>query len=238
MTISIAVDNYNPSHPYDTARVEFCRATLVNYVSYPDNQSEVSFCPAGAVPNSDSIDGSPRRSIPYVKALLASNIGWATPGSFSRVTNGNPNWIGFINSDTLVTQRFFDAFQGLGDENLVVVRVWEIPYIPPSGVLGSWVIEQATARHSLESIDGLFLRLSIFPFFMETYPDYILFEEWDRGLVEWIRRYRSKGVKPYIMDNAECLHISHERPWKDRPDDPVVTYNKKLLEEFRAEKDK
>jgi len=230
--ISILVNPFPSGDPYTVARQAFCAQTLKNLC--PSKvELRKAYCPtdlpavsAGEhyrLPRDATTELRAPRAIPFVRDLLKVH-----EVNYSR----NPHeWFGVLNNDTIVTEDFFSALLEKTDHNVLIVRVWDIPYIP-----NGEAAYKPVRRHSHEAIDGLFFKEDAYALWKRTFPDYVFAEEWDRGMTEWVRRYRRKAIKPRVLDNTECLHANHGRPWINNPEDKCKNYNLKLLEEFRAEK--
>jgi hypothetical protein len=226
--ITIVTNPFTSPDPYTMARQAFCRYTLDN-LAFPKNVRVVTIS-SQFLPRSAITTLQDKRDIPFIRDLVRhSKHVQSYPES-----DVNDDWFGVLNNDTIVTERFFEYLTSDSPHDVLIVRVWDIPHIP-GGPDVEAEKREPQRRYMYESIDGIFFKQKSYDLWRKTFPDFLFSEEWDRGMSEWVRRYR-KQIKVKVLDNAECLHVVHGRPWRDDPNDKCKGYNLKLLEEFRNAK--
>ena len=121
---------------------------------------------------------------------------------------GDASWGGFLNSDILVTERFFEAFVAAerAVEVLLVHRTDIRRYETPP--------EQGQKVNQRTCTDGFFMRAAAWRRERQSYPDFVQGEPWwDTGTIYWAKALQLKTLH---LGDHECLHIVHQRYWQRR----------------------
>ena len=137
------------------------------------------------------------RHLPFIKEILDQTL----------VRSLEPEqWIGFLNSDVIVTDALFEA---LNTENHIVLPVvTDIDHIDHLET-GPFHKRPGDPDNPM-CCDGVFMRAGIWTDNRDKIPDYVLGEcYWDAGYL----RHFGKMPKAVILDNGECLHVKHKGGW-------------------------
>jgi len=127
------------------------------------------------------------RNLPFVGDIM----------DHARSMAEDDDWIGFLNSDVIPTQRFIDRIRS-SDKKFVMCNVTDIDeygagvrYRPPRG----------------GSIDGVFTKSSTWGDIRVSVPDLVLGSRaWDTAFVLW--SFRHLDSSEWFLQ-SECLHILH-----------------------------
>lgn len=156
------------------------------------------------------------RKLPYVKDLLDLGTWIGTP------------WIGFFNSDIILTLKFWDTFKKKEEEEEVfLTKRTDIDHVDQDPKEGARLLDDST--------DGIVIRREVWLRLRDTYPDFVVGEPgWGYCTNLWVKRH---GLKVHQLRNHECLHVRHEGLWKSIKS-PEQERNLKLLRDYQEEYEK
>jgi hypothetical protein len=138
--------------------------------------------------------------------------------------NTEAEWIGVMNTDTLITPLLFTRLQEMpSTTNAVLVAVADINYP-----------EQEVGQHRREdwhSYDIALFKRELWAEIRYEIPDCVLgAKSWDGAWFWWL--IRRHGVNLTRLRNQECLHLVHRADWRENKDRPPDLYNDQIFREL------
>ena len=138
--------------------------------------------------------------------------------------NTESEWIGLMNSDTLVTPRLFKRLQEMPKTtNAVLVAVADINDLDET--------YGQHRRRDWHSYDMVLFDRKLWKKIREDIPDCILgANSWDGAYFWWL--VMRHGVNLTILRNQECLHLAHKADWRENKNEPPNLYNDRIFREL------
>ena len=194
----------SPRHDLATARLafkclgyDFIRRTLICDADLQDPILRDQWPVQGILQRDAAVEIGGSRHLPFIQEIMDKTL----------ITAENENqWIGFLNSDVLVTNALFEALNK--DNDIVLPVVTDIDHIDHLET-GPFHKRPGDPANPM-CCDGVFMRASIWMDNRDKVPDYVLGEcYWDAGYL----RHFGGMPKAVILDNGECLHVKHKGGW-------------------------
>jgi len=158
------------------------------------------------------------RQLPFIKEMIETVL-----------ESSGIQWIGFINSDILVTPKLSKMIESLG------------PYSPVPTIQA--VIAHRTDVDSFvhtpvdrdilhNGVDTFFMRRLTWRLMISDYPNWVLGEPgWGQGTVKWCQLH---GIPFKSLKGHETLHERHDAYWKKRAT-PATAHNQDLYRQVCRE---
>lgn len=158
--------------------------------------------------------GGPR-SLPFIPEIMAQLA--------HRCSEAGTRWIGFVNSDIIITQRMIDRLLAAPKE-IKAILCHRTDVEKPGGEL----LDENSLRNG---IDGMFLEWQTWDRLKHTYPDWVLGEPgWGQGTQEWVTFHQ---VPHEYMGDHELLHVKHKAFWKYHRTAPLA-HNRRLYQQVKT----
>jgi len=128
------------------------------------------------------------------------------------------DWIGVLNTDILVSPKFFEAIERLSeDTDVILVHRTDIDHInmPP---------EEGIKVNRRRCADGFFTRSRFWEEHGHLWSGFVLGAPWWDTWSIWFCNTMQISVQRF--QDHECLHVNHPRKWRYR--EPASIYNSNM----------
>ena len=186
-------------------RPEWCRVVLAIMAG-----EEVPAPTGHAVmlPRDSRTAGIGERRLPFMKDIL--DLHGAT-------------YIGFLNSDIVVTPEFFTDVERMLDElvSLIIIHRTDVRHLDADP-------QQGRKVEPRRSCDGLIIQRSAWEAKKSQVPDFLLGAPWwDTAMIWWAMK--SRLLTAHLHEH-QCLHQLHERHWRWK--DLESQHNARMMEQL------